>query len=367
MSPDDPCAHATPEPGCCLIRQLRLERAGESEFAGRPRGGRSDPSRAFGGCLIAQALLAAGATVPDGLLPGSLHAYFVSPGVPGELVRYRVGHVRDGRSSAVRQVTAGQDGVTRLVMLTAFRASARSTGTEHQRVPPALGTPPPLGPAPACGCDTGDLTCGLAVHAAPGAELGGAPEAELGGALGAELGGAPGAHRATWLRLRHGLGDRPLWQAAVLSYMSDFATIRVVDLPHRREEGRRVAASVDHAMWFHRPFRADEWLWYGQYSPVYTGGRGMSRGDFYDPGGRLVASCAQEVALRRLPGPLPRPGPADRVLVQHPPGSRGRRPLARRRPDHPAAATGSPPPPITSRGPRRQGGVPNQEISVFDL
>jgi acyl-CoA thioesterase II len=285
---DDPCAHAGPEPGCCLIRQLRLARAGESEFAGKLRGGRSDPGRAFGGCLIGQALLAAGATAPGGLLPASLHAYFVSPGEAGEPVCYRVGHVRDGRSSAVRQVTADQDGVTRLVMLAAFRASA-DTGAEHQRVPPKLGPPPAdLGPAPACRCDTGDPTCGVAVHAA-------APETEPGGAA--------GTHRATWLRLRHSLGDRPLWQAAVLSYMSDFATIRTVDQPHRHEDGRRVAASVDHAVWFHRPFRADEWLWYGQRSPVYTGGRGICQGEFYDPAGRLIASCAQEVSLRRVPGP----------------------------------------------------------------
>jgi acyl-CoA thioesterase II len=299
---DDPCTHADPEPGCCLIRQLRLTRAGESEFAGRLRGGRSDPGRAFGGCLIGQALLAAGATVPGGLLPGSLHAYFLSPGKPGEPVRYRVGRLRDGRSSAVRQVTAEQDGVTRLVMLTAFRASAESA--EHQRVSPALGMPPPavLGPGPACRCDTGDLTCGLAVHAAAPPE--------------AEPGGAADAHRATWLRLRHGLGGRPLWQAAVLSYMSDLATIRTVDQPYRHEGGRRVAASVDHAVWFHRPFRADEWLCYWQRSPVYTGGRGMSLGEFYDPAGQLVASTAQEVALRRMPESLRRqhPRPSTRAL-----------------------------------------------------
>jgi acyl-CoA thioesterase II len=225
--------------------------------------------------------------VPAGLLPGSLHAYFVSPGEPAKPVRYRVGHVRDGRSSAIRQVTADQDGATRLVMLAAFRGHADS-GAGHQRVPPALGTPPRLGPAPACRCGAGDLTCGVAVHA-------GTPQAEP---------GAVGAHRATWLRLRHDLGGRPLWQAAVLSYMSDFATIRTVDQPYRQEGGRRVAASVDHAVWFHRPFQADDWLWYGQRSPVHTGGRGMSQGEFYDPAGRLIASSAQEAALRRMPGPL---------------------------------------------------------------
>ena len=87
----------------------------------------------------------------------------------------------------------------------------------------------------------------------------------------------------------------------MLGYVSDIATNRTVDRPHRHEPGRRLAASVDHALWFHRPFRADEWLWHGQRSPVYANGRGICQGEFYDAAGHLVASCAQEVSLRRMP------------------------------------------------------------------
>jgi acyl-CoA thioesterase-2 len=115
-----------------------------------------------------------------------------------------------------------------------------------------------------------------------------------------EPGTAPGAHRATWMRVQHDLDELPLWHAALLAYASDIGTLRVVDRPHKGEPGTRRAASVDHAMWFHREFRFDDWLWYGQRSPVLTGGRGMFEGSFYDGAGRLVASCAQEVALRRV-------------------------------------------------------------------
>jgi acyl-CoA thioesterase II len=291
VASDDPCTHADPGPGCCLIRQLRLTPVDEWQFTGILRGGRTEPRRAFGGGLIAQALLAAGATVAARQVPGSLHAYFVSPCEVGRPVRYTVDRLGAGRSTALRQVTAGQDGVTRLVVLASFRRFA-DTEAGHQRTPPALGPPPGLDAGSSCRRDTGDLTCGLALHAA-------APDADPGA--------APGAHRASWVRLRHDLGPRPLWHAAVLGYMSDIATIRTVDQPHRDEPGRRQAASADHALWFHRPFRADQWLWYGQRSPVYAHGRGICQGEFYDTAGHLVASCVQEVALRRMPATPPEP------------------------------------------------------------
>jgi acyl-CoA thioesterase II len=283
MDTAEPCDHAGQEPGCCLIRRLRVDRAGDAEFTGRPGGGRAAPERTFGGGMIAQALLAAGATVPPGLAPGSLHAYFVSPGAAGQPMHYTVATLGQGRSSALRQVTAAQDGATRLVMLTSFRVLT-SDGPGHQRTPPAAGAPPQLDAAEACRCESSDLTCGLALRPAT------APD---------EPASAAGAQRATWIRARHALGDRPLWQAAVLSYLSDIATIRTVDQPHLGQPGRIRAASVDHALWFHRPPRADQWLWYWQRSPVYAGGRGMSEGELYDAAGRLVASSAQEVALRR--------------------------------------------------------------------
>lgn len=283
---DDLCTHAEPGPGCDLIRQLRLTRTDEGQFTGTLRGGRSEPDRAFGGCLIAQALLAAGATVPAGQAPGSLHAYFVSPGDASRPMRYTVGQLGGGRASTLCQVAADQEGVTRLVMFASFRRfSDASAG--HQRTAPAQGSPPADDDVRASPDGLGGIADGLSLHAAAAAP---------------EPGAAPGAYRASWVRLRHDLGTGPLWHAAVLGYASDIAMIRTVDQPHRDQPGRRLAASVDHAMWFHQPFRADEWLWYAQRSPVYAGGRGTCQGEFYDTAGRLVASCAQEVSLRRVAG-----------------------------------------------------------------
>jgi acyl-CoA thioesterase II len=285
MSCDDLCTHAEPGPGCDLIRLLRLTRTDEGQFTARLRGGRSEPERVFGGCLIAQALLAAGATVPSGQAPGSLHAYFVSPGDASRPMRYTVGQLGGGRASTLCQVTADQEGVTRLVMLASFRRFS-DVGPEHQRTAPAQG-PPPAADDDGDAAGLGGIADGLSLHAATAT---------------AEPGAAPGAYRASWVRLRHDLDTGLLWHAAVLGYASDIAMIRTVDQPHHDQPGRRLAASVDHAMWFHRPFRADEWLWYAQRSPVYAGGRGTCQGEFYDTAGRLVASCAQEVSLRRVAG-----------------------------------------------------------------
>jgi acyl-CoA thioesterase II len=286
MSCDDLCVHAGPGPGRRLIHQLRLTQVDADRFTGTLRGGRSQPTRAFGGCLIAQALLAAGATVPAGQTPGSLHAYFVSPGDASRPMQYTVGQLGGGRASTLCQVTADQDGVTRLVMLASFRRFSGGVGADHQRTAPVQG-PPPEDDDGSVASELGEMASGLSLHTAVAAP---------------EPGAAAGASRATWVRLRHRLDDAPLWHAAVLGYISDIGMVRTVDQPHRHESGRRLAASVDHAMWFHRPFRADEWLWYAQRSPVYVGGRGTSQGEFYDTAGHLVASCAQEVALRRVAG-----------------------------------------------------------------
>lgn len=289
----NPCSHCEDEPGCRLIRDLRIVPDGEAAFTGTPRSGRASPGRSFGGALVAQALLAAGATVPGaivpgGLAPGSLHAYFVTPGDATRPMRYTVANLGDGRSWALRQVTAAQDGTVRLAVHTAFRRFRTSPGSEHQDPAPsgALEEPPkPSAPDDGCGClaEYGFHVpgCGLDITEVP----------------------HDGAHRATWLRSRHDLGELPLWHAAVVAYASDIGSIGVVDRPHAGEPGTRRAASVDHAVWFHRPFRFEDWLFYDQRSPVLTGGRGLFEGAFYDGAGHLVASVAQEVAYRRVTRP----------------------------------------------------------------
>lgn len=286
----NPCAHEHAEPGCRLIRDLRPVPDGEAAFTGTPRSGRASPGRTFGGALVAQALLAAGATAPDGLAPGSVHAYFVTPGDATRPVRYTVTILGEGQSWALRQVTAHQDGTVRLAAQASFRRFRTSPGSEHQDPAPAGALEEPPMPSAAdedCGCLAGYgfhvPGCGLDSREVPSSE---------------HL--RSRAARATWLRSRHDLGEMPLWHAALLAYASDIGSIGVVDRPHGAEPGTRRAASVDHAVWFHRPFRFDDWLWYSQRSPVLTGGRGMFEGAFYDGGGRMIASVAQEVAIRRI-------------------------------------------------------------------
>jgi acyl-CoA thioesterase-2 len=213
-------------------------------------------------------------------------------------LRYTVSDVGEGLSWALRQVTADQDGTVRLTMTASFRRFYGEQGSSHQRPAPsgALTEPPALTWADAsCDCPDDRLGAGTP-HIPPcGILLASAPRQDH-----CETGSAPGAHRATWMRVGHDLGESPLWHAALLAYMSDMGTLSVVDQPHQNEPGVRRAASVDHSIWFHRPFRADDWHWYGQRSPVLTGGRGTFEGSFYNTAGQLVASVAQETSIRRV-------------------------------------------------------------------
>jgi acyl-CoA thioesterase-2 len=319
----DLCTHGEPAPGCGLLRDLRLTHAGQRQYTGMTRSGRSSPGRSYGGGIVAQALLAAGETVPGSQAPGSLHAYFVTAGDATRPLRYTVSDIGEGPSWALRQVTADQDGTVRLTMTASFRRFYGEQGSSHQRPAPsgALTEPPALTWADAsCDCPDDRLGAGTP-HIPPcGILLAGAPEQALPGQDGPgqygpgqhhrgpdhlgpdrpETGSAPGAHRATWMCVGHDLGESPLWHAALLAYMSDMGTLSVVDQPHASEPGVRRAASVDHSIWFHRPFRADDWHWYGQRSPILTGGRGTFEGSFYNTAGQLVASVAQEASLRRV-------------------------------------------------------------------
>jgi acyl-CoA thioesterase-2 len=270
------------------------------------RSGRSSPGRSYGGGIVAQALLAAGETVPGSQAPGSLHAYFVTAGDATRPLRYTVSDVGEGPSWALRQVTADQDGTVRLTMTASFRRFYTGQAPSHQRPAPsgALTRPPALTwEDAACDCPDGRVSSGTP-HIPPcGILLADAPGQATPGQDRPEPGSAPGAHRATWMCAGHDLGESPLWHAALLAYMSDMGTLSVVDQPHQDEPGVRRAASVDHSVWFHRPFRADDWHWYWQRSPVLTGGRGTFEGSFYGTTGQLVASVAQEASLRRVVRP----------------------------------------------------------------
>jgi acyl-CoA thioesterase-2 len=254
---------------------LDLARLDDDLFEGWCHEGR--PGMIYGGQVAAQALVAAGSTVATDRAPHSLHAYFVRAGRADEPVRYRVDRVRDGRSFATRQVSAMQDGKTVFTMLASFQR--REDGFDHQFTDielPVLPTDEPM-PAPLRNSAVGRL---LDIRLADR--------------------DWDGARQRVWLRTRDGLADDPLTHAAALTYASDMFLALTSVLPHNGHALMPVT-SLDHALWLHRPFRADEWLLSVQHSSTAAGSRGFSSADLFTADGVLVASVQQE-ALIRAPG-----------------------------------------------------------------
>ncbi|GAA3354321.1 acyl-CoA thioesterase II [Streptomyces antimycoticus] len=279
-----------------LVDLLDLERIEQDIF----RGLSPDESlqRVFGGQVAGQALVAAGRTT-DGLRPvHSLHAYFLRPGRPGVPIVYQVERIRDGRSFTTRRVVAIQQGRTIFNLTASFHSA--EPGIEQQ-------LPMPEVPGPE-GLPT--LADEVRSH------LGALPEAfarmdrrqpfdvryvERLRWTDEELKGVE-PRSAVWMRAVGPLGDDPLVHTCALTYASDMMLLDAVRMPVEPLWGPRGfdMASLDHAMWFHRPFRTDEWFLYDQESPVATGGRGLARGRIYDRAGRLLVSVVQEGLFRPL-------------------------------------------------------------------
>ncbi|OON72432.1 acyl-CoA thioesterase [Streptomyces tsukubensis] len=279
-----------------LVELLDLERIEVNIF----RGQSPDESlqRAFGGQVAGQALVAAGRTTEADRPVHSLHAYFLRPGRPGVPIVYEVERVRDGRSFTTRRVSAVQQGRTIFTMTASFHRPERGP-VEHQ-LPPAreLGDPETL---PSLVDEARDHLGGLPDVLERMARrqpfdiryldrLRWTPE---------DVAGAE-PRSAVWMRAVGPLGDDPLVHTCALTYASDTTLLDAVRIPVEPLWGARTLdmASLDHAMWFHRPIRADEWFLYEQESPVATGGRGLARGRIYDRSGRLLASVVQEGLFR---------------------------------------------------------------------
>ena len=252
--------------------------------------------RVFGGQVLAQALVAAGRTVEGERRCHSLHAYFILPGDVEAPIIYDVETLRDGRSFNTRRVTAIQHG--RPIFNASLSFHRDESGLEHQ-AEPARDVPAPDALTP-----ERDLALGIADRL---------PE-PLKTVLTRErpidfrpvdpadpLRPAPrDAISATWLRADGTLPDDPLVHQAILAYASDWGLLSTALLPHGRSVfgGTIQAASLDHAIWFHRPFRADDWLLYAMDAPTAAGARGFARGAVTDTDGVLVASTAQEGLIR---------------------------------------------------------------------
>ena len=280
-----------------LLGALDLERIELNIFRGLvPQVGRP---RVFGGLVVAQALVAVSRTVED-RAPHSLHAYFILPGDPSQPIVYEVERVRDGRSFTTRRCVAIQSGRPIFDLVASFHKE--EPGLEHQTAMPEAPDP-----------DT--LPSEADIEARYGALMPPALKAWFKGERAIELrptdlsrydrSRPPQPQQNVWIRAKQALPDDPALHRAVLAYASDLTLIDVTLAAHGRSlfEPDFSAASLDHAIWFHRPFRIDDWLLYTQDSPNTAGARGLARGLMFDRSGRLVATVMQEGLVRlREPG-----------------------------------------------------------------
>ncbi len=273
-----------------LIDLLDLEELEVNIFRGvSPK---EDRQRVFGGQVAGQALVAAGRTVEAARRVHSLHGYFLRPGDPKKPILYEVDRIRDGRSFTTRRVVAIQHGEAIFNLAASFHRDEAGL-TYHAPMP---SVPPPeelptfkerlkpfldqLGswvererPIDLRFCDPVDQ-----------------PPHQWRG---------PDAY--VWLRADGRLPDDPLLHACIVAYASDMTLLDVTVRPHGLNwapDSRVMMASLDHAMWFHRPFRADEWLLYAQTTPASAGARGLAMGHIFNRAGVLVASVAQEGLIR---------------------------------------------------------------------
>ena len=276
-----------------LLAVLDLEALEVDLFRGRQPD--TSAQRVFGGQVLGQALAAGERTVDAERPVHSLHAYFLLPGDTRVPIIYDVERMRDGRSFSTRRVVARQHGRPIFYMSASFTRSER--GLEHQDVMPAV-------PAPHECPTVGEVLAGLTGRPAgdwerewAALELRYVGESRPGGAL--KDPDRPALGRF-WVRAAGELPAQPALHHSVLAYASDLTLLGVTLVPHGTFLGdpRLHPASLDHAMWFHRPFRADEWLLYDQSSPSASGGRGLATGRIFSADGRLVASVAQEGLIR---------------------------------------------------------------------
>ncbi len=254
----------------------------------------SPQGRVFGGQVLAQSITAAMRTVPEDRLAHSMHGYFLRPGDVRHPITFSVDRIHDGRSFSTRRTQAYQQGAPILSMIASFQTD--DGGLDHQ-------SPMPDVPAPETLPSTAEVLAGIDhpvadfwSHHRP-FDLRHVPSP-----IYLRVDGEQTAHQAVWLKSFGAMPDDPNLHRAALAYASDYTILESILRRHGVAwiaPGLK-AASLDHAMWWHRPARVDEWLLYVQESPTAQGGRGLSLGRIYTRDGILVASVAQE-GMVRLP------------------------------------------------------------------
>ena len=280
-----------------LLDLLDLEQIELDIFRGRSPDDRRQ--RVFGGQVAGQALVAAGRTVPADRPVHSLHAYFIRPGDPAVPLVYIVDRVRDGRSFTTRRVSVIQHGKVIFTLSASFHHA--EPGPDHSAPMPQA--PPPESVPP---------------HAERLEKVFGREAAKyfrdnpidlrFVGPLSVEAQRDPSLRTdqsLVWLRADGDMPDDPLLHVCLMTYASDMTLLDSILLRHGLSwaDGSTTGASLDHAMWFHRPFRVDRWLLYAQESPSATGARGLARGQVFTQEGHLVVSVVQEGLIRTAPKP----------------------------------------------------------------
>lgn len=249
--------------------------------------------RVFGGQVLAQAVMAAGHTVEDERIVHSMHGYFLRPGDASRPIRFEVELLRDGRSFSARRTHAFQDEKPILSMIASFQEAQE--GPEHSvrmpEVPPPDSLPSGV-----------DVLSPFAGHPAADFWLTSAPfdVRHVEGSIFVTPDGSPKQYQTAWMRVRRPLEVSELTHRALIAFGSDNVILEPALRKHRAawSSAGVSVASLDHAMWWHRPARADEWLLFVQDSPTAQGGRGMCGAWVFSEDGRLVASVAQEGMLR---------------------------------------------------------------------
>ena len=253
--------------------------------------------RVFGGQVVAQALVAAQRTVA-GRPAHSLHGYFMRPGDPALEIAYEVERIRDGSSFSTRRVVALQESRAIFSMSASFHVEEQGF-EHHEEMPEGMPEPEDLPSerdriAAVLAGDVPDHMRNFLARERP-VELRPVRPREI---VDPPV-GRPFQH--IWLRAAGAMPADPALHRAVLAYATDFSLLDTALIPHGMSifDRRLMAASLDHAVWFHRPFQADEWLLYAQHSTNASGARGFARGSVFARNGRLVASVAQEGLIRR--------------------------------------------------------------------
>ena len=249
---------------------MTLDRVGENEFVGRtpeyPWG------RVFGGQVVGQALMAAGATVEPDQFVHSLHAYFVLGGTPRQSIRFDVDRLRDGRSFSTRRVVARQASGAILNLDASFHRVEQDAEVQDVALPTDVPKPEEL-------------------------------TAQDWGAFGSnrEMPHPPGSARSSvWLKIDDDLGENPLMHAAAIAYLSDHNPMDAIvsSHPQRLSWEQMMTASLDHNVWFHRPAKATDWLLFDMRGHGLSNARGMATGLVHHIDGTHIATIAQEGLVR---------------------------------------------------------------------